>query len=1394
MSATFHSPRSWRRATRLVITGALTLGVVSVPAVLAPPSAYAAQESSQELCELVNPVLQRYVPATGEAWSFASSSRIVVNATDANLENERLAEVVNLMNAEFAEKELVTGFLGMVYAPGDSAAASDIVVDVVPVEQITDQTKSAEAYKIEVSATGGVKIYGASENAVMYGLRTIEAIMQTNNGELPAGEIVDWPNLQERRLFVDCGRKYFSKDWFIRQIHEMAYLKLNTIDMHFSENLGFRIECETDPAIVSEEHLTKAEVLEILEEARLYGIKVIPSIDSPGHVDQILKVHPEYGQIANDGKTHYDRGLDVTNPEAVAYINSIYKEYIDLFKQGGATTDISIGCDEYMEFDRYPFTGLYQPVLEKWADENLGVEYSWTDTLATYINNLAEFCRDEGLTPRVFNDGIYYGEGTGYQQKVKIHDWIGVDFWSQMSWNWNIASLQKLVDRGMKDFYNFNANYGYFVLRNDNRGASFDFDDSLERWWNQWRPGDFQDSRNAHVLADDDPRIKGTAIAIWCDYPNVATEEEVAQGISKELRAMASRSWNVASNRNMNLDEFKALTEQLGHDGAWDMGQKLPSSGEILPAENVGKVTVSYVDGAGKKLADDTVKYGIAGDPFTVEAADIYGYRLVSEEPSVTGSFTKEGVEVTFVYELFTNKASLLEALAAAPIASMNIDATYEGVAQALATGRSVFEGDEATQLEVDAALKAINDEVAASVPLDRFPLYVECAHPLKASDYVGGYDAYKTALDKAEALLHGADVTEEQVSAALKEIRTAKAGLSKPSGEKPSIDATAGWYTFDGGFPYENMIDGNPETKCWFNTAQKAGDEVVFTFPQALQMRAVSIQQTAELDGDAIRGADIQVSAEGSGDAWTKVGSMDNSKAQWTFDFEEQPVRRVRILLTESIGNWYQIHEVTFASKPIAQDTTLADMIDAGEDVNVSRASEDDAKALVAALLEGQKALVAGRTDVADLVTAIRDAARGVEASTGVASSKDDLKAFYDSVKSLSSKNYEPETWKVFAEALKQAKGVLDAETPSQVDLNAAHLALQDGYYRLVKSAGEAPEPEVDKSALQAKYDEVKDLKADGYTADSWKAFESALKTAKTILESDKAGQADVDLALQMLSDAHAGLKKEEAPAVDKSKLDAAVKEAGELKADDYKSAGWKTFAKALAEAEAVLADAKADQAAVDAAAKALADARAGLEEVERISFIDVVAETPHKGDIEWLAANGIASGWENADGTFEFRPYETVRRADMAAFLYRLAGEPEFDAKDVSFTDVDESTPHREAILWLASEGISTGFEGADGTAEFRPYDQIARCDMAAFLYRMAGEPKCETDKGFADVVKDTPHRDAVLWLAETGVSEGWELEDGTAEFRPYDQIARADMAAFVHRMDQRDLVALK
>ena len=269
------------------VVGATMLGIAG-PAIATSTDTASAQVrvATEDARTLVNPVVQSYeVDPAGEAWSFSASTRFMIEASDANVANERLAEVVKLVNAEFADKNIVSATpFGMVYGLSEDAAASDVTVDIVPVAEITDQSESSEAYKIEISADG-VHVYAASENAAMYALRTLECLAQTTENALPCGTIVDWPDLEERRLFVDCGRKYISKDWFIRQIHEMSYMKLNTLDMHFSENLGFRIECDTDPAIVSDEYLTKEEVLEILEEARLYGINVIPSIDSPGHVD-----------------------------------------------------------------------------------------------------------------------------------------------------------------------------------------------------------------------------------------------------------------------------------------------------------------------------------------------------------------------------------------------------------------------------------------------------------------------------------------------------------------------------------------------------------------------------------------------------------------------------------------------------------------------------------------------------------------------------------------------------------------------------------------------------------------------------------------------------------------------------------------------------------------------------------------------------------------------------------------------------------------------------------------------------------------------------------------------------------------------------------------------------
>ena len=121
---------------------------------------------------------------------------------------------------------------------------------------------------------------------------------------------------------------------------------------------------------------------------------------------------------------------------------------------------------------------------------------------------------------------------------------------------------------------------------------------------------------------------------------------------------------------------------------------------------------------------------------------------------------------------------------------------------------------------------------------------------------------------------------------------------------------------------------------------------------------------------------------------------------------------------------------------------------------------------------------------------------------------------------------------------------------------------------------------------------------------------------------------------------------------------------------------------------------------------------------------FADVDANTPHCNEIWWLAHEGISKGWDEEGGTHTFRPYASITRCDMAAFLYRLAGSPTYTpsaADKAYFSDVDAKTPHAVEVWWLASTGISMGWTESDGTHTFRPYNEIARCDMAAFLHRL-------------------------------------------------------------------------
>ena len=109
--------------------------------------------------------------------------------------------------------------------------------------------------------------------------------------------------------------------------------------------------------------------------------------------------------------------------------------------------------------------------------------------------------------------------------------------------------------------------------------------------------------------------------------------------------------------------------------------------------------------------------------------------------------------------------------------------------------------------------------------------------------------------------------------------------------------------------------------------------------------------------------------------------------------------------------------------------------------------------------------------------------------------------------------------------------------------------------------------------------------------------------------------------------------------------------------------------------------------------------------------TFSDVGPDHQFYVPIEWMVATGLADGY--VDGTY--KPTTAVSRQAMAAFLHRLAGEPDAEIPP-SFSDVTTANQFAEAIAWLEDEEIADGYE--DGT--FGITRPITRQAMAAFLHR--------------------------------------------------------------------------
>ena len=170
---------------------------------------------------------------------------------------------------------------------------------------------------------------------------------------------------------------------------------------------------------------------------------------------------------------------------------------------------------------------------------------------------------------------------------------------------------------------------------------------------------------------------------------------------------------------------------------------------------------------------------------------------------------------------------------------------------------------------------------------------------------------------------------------------------------------------------------------------------------------------------------------------------------------------------------------------------------------------------------------------------------------------------------------------------------------------------------------------------------------------------------------------------------------------------------------------------------------------------------------------FTDVAPGAWYYDAVSYVYANGLMDG--TSATTFETNANMT--RAMLVTILWRMEGEPVVNYI-MPFTDVDGGAWYAEAVRWASSEGI---VEGVSDTS-FVPNAEITREQLAAILYRYAGEPATAANlAGYADGASVSAYAvDAMRWCVEHGIITGTTA----TTLEPQGTATRAQAAAMLMR----------
>ena len=367
----------------------------------------------------------------------------------------------------------------------------------------------------------------------------------TDEGIMPANVMPVQANveLQYRVVHLDCGREYFTKDWIIALINEMADAGYNQLQLAFG-NGGFRFYLN-DMAIgshssdevknaleagnahyntygddengpnnqewitynPSKNALTETEMNAIIAHAQSKGIEIVPMLNTPGHMHAVLAAMSKLGISGNLQVSGKPGCLNLENTVAVSFTKELVSKYVKYFADNGCNF-FNAAMDEYS---------------------------SWENVFYNYANEIISIITKYNMTPRMFNDALRRNN-TISNSNVQVCYW----FYGNNCYPVDDITQYQLINAN-HDYYYVSTNENWNLYR---EGYTFVGEYNEDTWINKAKQFNNNTFNYGSGVGTTVNNPVGSMFCIWCNTPGKNTETQIAQQIRMILRVIGARMQN----------------------------------------------------------------------------------------------------------------------------------------------------------------------------------------------------------------------------------------------------------------------------------------------------------------------------------------------------------------------------------------------------------------------------------------------------------------------------------------------------------------------------------------------------------------------------------------------------------------------------------------------------------------------------------------------------------------------------------------------------------------------------------------------------------------------------------------------------------------------------------